>query len=156
MVTMVGRLLEIADQLIREGAKSSARRRRAVSTAYYAVFHAIAKSCAGVLLPSIDKSSEVYTRVYRALDHVSLPQAFDARNSPLKNRDSLRKIAELVKRLRDERNRADYSPPKNIFTREEAKELVNQARVAVGEIEHLNDEDRTTLAAWLLFKSRSP
>jgi hypothetical protein len=102
----------------------------------------------------MDKGSEVYTRVYRALDHGSLAQAFDAKNSPLKTQDSLRKIAELAKRLRDERNRAEYLPPKSIFTREEARALVNQARVAVGEIERLSDEDRATLAAWLLFKSR--
>jgi uncharacterized protein (UPF0332 family) len=153
--TMVGRLLELADQLAHEGARSSALRRRAVSTAYYAVFHALAKSCANILLPSVDKSSEVYERVYRALDHGPLKNAFSTKGSALRDRDSLRDIGDLVVRLQSERNRADYLPPKSLFTREEARALVNQARAVVGEIERLSDDDRAALATWLLFKSRS-
>jgi uncharacterized protein (UPF0332 family) len=148
--TMVGRLLDLADQLAREGARSSALRRRAVSTAYYAVFHALAKSCANILLPSVDRGSEVYERVYRALDHGTLKKAFP------KDRKSLRNIGDLVVRLQSERNRADYLPPRSVFTREEVRVLVDQARAAVGEIEHLGDDDRADLATWLLFKSRSP
>jgi hypothetical protein len=97
---MVDRLLDLADQMVREGSGSSALRRRAVSTAYYAVFHALAKSCASILLPSIGRNSEVGNR------------------------------------------------------RNEAQNLVDEARKAVVRIESLNKQERQTLATLLLFKSR--
>jgi hypothetical protein len=49
--TMVSRLLDAAELLLAHGGRSGAFRRRAVSTAYYAVFHSLAKSSAGALLP---------------------------------------------------------------------------------------------------------
>jgi uncharacterized protein (UPF0332 family) len=156
MPTMVARLLDVADQMAREGARSSALRRRAVSTAYYAVFHALAKSCAGILLPSVDRDSEMYQRVYRALDHGPLRTAF-ATTGPLKDRETLQKIGELVVQLQSERHHADYMPPKKgLFSRSKAETLIGKARRAVTEIERLSDQNRVALATWLLFKSRSP
>ena len=155
MATMVARLLDLADQLARDGAASSALRRRAVSTAYYAVFHALAKSCAGILLPSVDRNSQVYERVYRALDHGPLRAAFTTKGTPLKDRANLQRIGELVVQLQSERHRADYLPPNAGMFREEARNLVDQARRAVTEIERLSTGDRIALATWLLFKSRS-
>jgi hypothetical protein len=105
---MVARLLDLADQLVREGTRSSALRRRAVSTAYYAVFHALAKSGASILLPSMDRNSEVYERVYRALDHGPLKAAFMIKGGPLKERENLQEIGNRVVRLQSERHRADY------------------------------------------------
>jgi hypothetical protein len=154
--TMVARLLDLADQLAREGVRSSALRRRAVSTAYYAVFHALAKSCAGILLPSVDRNSDDYRRVYRALDHGPLRIAFTTARGPLKDRERLQKIGELVVQLQSERHLADYTPPlKDLFSRTKVETLVGQARQAVIEIEDLGNEDRIALATWLLFKSRS-
>jgi hypothetical protein len=155
--TMVERMLDLADQLVRQGSKSSAVRRRAVSTAYYAVFHALAKSCADSLLQSRDRTSpdrysEEYARVYRALEHGSLKKVF-AQKGPLRSRESLRKIGDLVVPLRSERFRADYSPPiTGVFTPKRSQELVDQARKAAKAIEALGTEDRRILATWLLFK----
>jgi len=155
MPTMVARFLELADQLASEGVRSPALRRRAVSTAYYAVFHALAKSCASILLPSVDRNSNAYQRVYRALDHGPLRAAF-ATTGPLKDREPLQKIGELVVQLQSERHRADYMPPgKGLFSRNQAWTLVGKARRAVIEIERLSSEDRIALATWLLFKSRA-
>jgi len=154
--TMVERLLDLADQLVREGRRSSALRRRAISTEYYAVFHALAKSCASILLPSMDRNSEIYERVYRALDHGPLKSAFMAKAGPLAERDSLQKIGNLVVRLQSERHRADYLPPNPSMFLDSAKKLVDQARRAVSEIERLSDDDRVALATLLLFKSRAP
>jgi uncharacterized protein (UPF0332 family) len=152
-VTMVSRLLDAADKLIEEGPASSAFKRRAVSTAYYAVFHALAKSCADSLLPDTNRSTDEYSRVYRALEHGSLKSAFA--RGPLKDRETLRKIGDLVIRLQSERFKADYFPPiKNVFSLREAKQLLDQARQAVAAIESLNTKDRSTLATCLLFRAR--
>ena len=154
MATMVSRFLEIADLLIKEGGNNSAYRRRAVSTAYYSVFHSLAKLCADHLLP-VERTTEEYTRVYRALEHGSLKSAFSVKDSPLKRKATLRTIGDLLVRLQSERFKADYLPPiKNVFPRGKAEDLVDQARQAVGLIESLSEEDRNSLAAYLLFKNR--
>jgi uncharacterized protein (UPF0332 family) len=153
---MVDRLLEIADLLINEDGRSSAFRRRAVSTAYYAVFHALAKICADELMPTT-RSSEEYSRVYRALEHGTLKSAFLVKDSPLKVRPNLRTIGDTIVRLQSERHRADYLPPvSDVFTRRKAEELIEQARTVVDEITSLDEPDRRALAAYLLFKNRVP
>lgn len=153
MTTMVARLLDLAEDLRRSGARSSASRRRAVSTAYYAVFHALAKVCADVLVPAAGRDSVDYARVYRSLEHGSLKSAF--RSVPLADRDVFRNLGDLVVRLQGERHRADYSPPvPNVFSTELADSLLAQARQAVSGIDGLNATDRRTLAVCLLFKAR--
>lgn len=152
-VTLISRLLDAADKLIEEGPSSSAFKRRAVSTAYYAVFHALARSCADSLLPRAARSSEEYSRIYRALDHGTLKTEFG--KSPLKNRETLRKIGDLVVRLQSERHLADYCPPsEKKFSRREAQKLVDQDRQAINEINSLDEADRRTLATCLLFRAR--
>jgi uncharacterized protein (UPF0332 family) len=49
-MTMVERLLALAEELADKSGKSLTLKRRAVSTAYYAVFHTLAKLCADELL----------------------------------------------------------------------------------------------------------
>lgn len=149
---MVERMLALADQLIDVGARSSALKRRAVSTAYYATFHSIARSCADELIGG-DRADEAYVRVYRALEHNVLKNAFKA--SPLKDIPALARIGENIVRLRSEREKADYLPPrKNLFTAAQAQELVELARRAIAEIEQLQQQERRTLATILLFKNR--
>ena len=55
-MTMVERLLWLADQLSRQSAelKSPVVERRAVSTAYYAVFHALASLCTEDKFPYLE------------------------------------------------------------------------------------------------------
>jgi uncharacterized protein (UPF0332 family) len=150
-VTMVSRLLDAADLLIDQKPTSAAFRRRAVSTAYYATFHALAKICADTLFSEGDP--EEYERVYRALDHGPLKNAFA--REPLRNRAPFSEIGNVIVLLQTERHRADYLPPrKGAFTRKRAKELVDQARAVVQIINGLEPRDRRVLAAWLLFKSR--
>ena len=149
---MADRLLDAAETLLNSEERSSAFKRRAVSTAYYAVFHALAKACANTLLPNDNYDSPDYERVYRTLDHGPLRDAFS--KGPLKEVDSLRKIGELVVRLQNERKRADYLPPlRNVFSSHQARGLLSQARQAVEAINTLGEEDRKTLAVWLLFKT---
>lgn len=152
-VTLISRLLDAADKLIEQAPNSSAFKRRAVSTAYYAVFHALARSCADTLLSNSRRSSDEYSRIYRALDHGPLKTAFG--RGPLKDRESLRKIGDIVVRLQSERHLADYCPPfEKKFSRREAQKLVDQARQVVSEINSLNDSDSRTLATCLLFRMR--
>jgi uncharacterized protein (UPF0332 family) len=147
---MVDRLLEMAEMLVQEYPRSGAAKRRAVSTAYYAVFHEIADTCAEELFRDSDVNSPEYERVYRALDHASLNA-----QGPLNRIPTLREIGRSIATLQNERMKADYKPPtKNLFSRAETRELIELARDTVRRIGSLRPEDRRVMAIRLLFKER--
>lgn len=93
-MTMIERLLKIASDLAETGANSLTMKRRAVSTAYYAVFHALAQLCADEMLGTAAPVSIEYTKIYRALDHGTLKLAFKAK--PLSDSKAVRRIGELA------------------------------------------------------------
>lgn len=152
MATMVSRLLSLAEQLTEEGEWSSALRRRAISTAYYAVFHQIARVCAETLLNGVEQSSDDYARIYRALDHGPLKSGWQNQKSPLNQIDSLKKIGDLVAPLQSERIRADYLPPlPHPFSYRETRKIVQQAQRAVEALVALTLDERRVLVLGLLF-----
>ena len=152
-VAMVETMLQAADTLVERLPASSAFRRRAVSTAYYAVFHTLAKLIAGSLLPDASQDSEEYLRVYRALDHGPLKNAFN--QSPLRDEPRLRTIGHVVTRLQSERIKADYLPPNPApFSKSEAMDLIAQAQQVVADLANLSEADRRTLAVCLVFRNR--
>lgn len=153
--SMASRMLDAADHLLSHETRSVAFRRRAVSTAYYAAFHAVDKLCADYLTRSAPRASDEYLRVYRALDHAPLKTAFA--RSPLKDMPRLSQIGSSLVTLQTERHRADYLPPiANIFTRDRALLLVEMAREVVREIEAIKPRDEAcrALAISLLFRER--
>jgi hypothetical protein len=152
-MTMVERLLALAEELAEKSGKSLTLRRRAVSTAYYAVFHALAKLCADELLGArFDMRSEEYIRVYRSLEHGALKTAFKA--PPLNRVAALQKIGNRVVELQSERIRSDYLPPQSLYTLGKCRDLVESAKSAAGAIAALSQSDRRSLAVHLLFKNR--
>jgi uncharacterized protein (UPF0332 family) len=151
--TMVMRLFAAAKTLLEERPQSSAYRRRAVSTAYYALFHSLAKVCAETLLPGSRRNSAEFERIYRALDHGPLKNAFG--QSPIKDDPALKKIGEAFITLQSERHRADYMPPEaKMFALSECKRLIDLASQAADQIDALNEEQRRTLSTFAIFKNR--
>ncbi|MBI5013131.1 MAG: HEPN domain-containing protein [Methylocystis sp.] len=155
-MTMVERLLWLADELSRRSreVKSAAVERRAVSTAYYAVFHAITALCASELVGSgaASKKTPEFERVYRALDHKSLKSAFSA--SPLNNNQFFKAIGDRIVELQSERIRSDYLPGGRLYKKSECDRLVRSARSIVEALKNLSPQDRRTLAVYLIFKNR--
>ncbi|MGA8170717.1 MAG: hypothetical protein WB816_07790 [Methylocystis sp.] len=157
-MTMSGHLLHLADELTRGsssgGKEDSTRRRRAVSTAYYAVFHELTRMCADELLGGDDETrgTNEYERVYRALDHGSLKTAFSS--EPLRGNRTLTHIGDRVVRLQSERIRSDYLPERQLYSRNQSADIVNLAKSTIKLIEGLSRPDRRTLAVYLIFKNR--
>jgi hypothetical protein len=146
-------ILDVADCLLRERPESAAYRCRAVSSAYYAVFHALAEACAGTLLPDVPVRENIYIRTYRALDHGPLRQAFG--QLPLRVNDQLRPIGDAVIELQSARHAADYRPLRpDAISENGARILVEVARQTIDGISALVLADRRLLATCLLFKTR--
>ena len=153
-MTLVERLLWLATELATNDANSSTVRRRAVSTAYYAVFHAFADVCAREFLDAdaATLESPEFEQVYRQLDHGSLKTVFAA--EPLRSILAMRQIGGEVVRLQSERNRSDYLPQRALYSEIECLRLVRSAEATVKMIEKLSRESRRVLAISLLFKKR--
>ena len=150
---MIESLLALAEQLAETSGKSLTLKRRAVSTAYYAVFHALAQLCADELLGySSDRQSKEYERIYRSLEHGTLKKVF--KEEPLRRVAALEKIGNRVAELQSERIRSDYLPSRALYTRDQCLDLVRSAKSVVRSIAALSTADRKTLAVFLLFRTR--
>lgn len=151
------RLLATVDK----GRPRSASLRRAVSTAYYAVFQALCRTCADRLV-RWNRPWEVYTPVFRALDHHQTARIL--LQSALARTPELQRLGLAFKELQAAREWADYSPEprpeyedgrrESPFTREEALTLIETAVGAIDIIDRLDDDARLRLAARLVARTR--
>lgn len=127
--------------------------RRAISTAYYAVFHTLAASNAELIAgqPQSSASAYAWERVYRRLDHG-------------RARNNLRAVLNLLSptgaffartfiELQDLRQEADYDPNFSI-TRTRTVNVIAQAEAAVRDFAQLTQEERRLLAAQSMFDRR--
>ena len=101
--------------------------RRAISTAYYAMFHALARNNADVLMdaPNNQLTAEAWIAAYRGLDH-GHARARLQQNRPKLSADA-QDFADLFCELQSERHNADYNPL-TAFTAESATTLAGQGR----------------------------
>jgi uncharacterized protein (UPF0332 family) len=129
--------------------------RRAVSAAYYALFHAIAGTAADTLIGTTasHRSSETWRRVYRSLEHgfaKSQCLAKGASEIPA----TLRDTADAFVQLQELRHAADYDPMTS-FLLEDVRAHIVQSKTAIGQLAAASASDRRSFAAWLVFRSRA-
>lgn len=151
MPTMVESWLELAGTLLQDHPRSGGLRRRAVSTAYYAVFHTIARICAEELAPDHDRDSPEYVMVYRSLEHAGVLKALTS--GPLMTDPQLQRIGSGFKQLQEGRLDADYLPPyPGALERSRAEELLQEAKLLIAQLDALPARARQTLVVRLLIK----
>jgi len=131
--------------------------RRAISTAYYAVFHRLCELCADALVGK-GRSPFAYPLIYRALDHG--PAKKVANHAKLLDKDLFWTLNQFQE-LQDARLWADYDPSPGRktekgrrFPQEKARELVEFARSAISALNALSAEQQVRLAALLIGKLR--
>lgn len=138
--------------------------RRAVSTAYYALFQALCELTARELV-GWNKPWDAFTPIYRSLDHGH------ARTVLTENRSRRHALGEIVEKfgiafreLRDAREWADYNPEPHPdpdkaiagarFSRQDAIELIQIARQALQSLDGLDNETKLRLATLLVARRR--
>src|ERR1044072_6844098 len=105
------RLIVVAQDLSKRTGRRprQAFMRRAVSTAYYAMFHALARLCADELIGGKHSKTTAWSRVYRALDHKSAKTVLQSKEaialSPL-----VAAFGRAFATLQERRHQADYDP----------------------------------------------
>ena len=155
-----GGLLEIAVHLTSVRGRrivEQAAFRRALSSAYYAIFHCLCQICCDGLRLWTAPADEIEL-VYRNLEHIKARDVLassKARTLP----EDIPVIADVFIALRRWRDDADYSQPgrlgseQTLLTRTETRTLIAAADETVGLLDGLPPEIRRTLA--ILFTTRS-
>lgn len=148
-------LLELADYLAHRepGRPKQVSLRRAIATAYYAVFHALAFLCADTLV-GWSKAWQSVTPIYRSLDHATAKRLFDRDRDGAIFGDQVAAIGRIFNLLQEARHTADYDPQPLSLSREETLELIDHAREAVQTTRTIPAEKRLLLAVHLIAKQR--
>lgn len=148
-------LLETARKLANANQRrpKQADLRRAVSTAYYAVFHALAHECADRFIGTGDQRSEAaWAQVYRALEHgFAAKQARKAREFGFP--DPLCDFGDAFFSLQEERHRADYDPAVS-YSKADVEPLIQSASKALSDLAESPQPDRAAFATLVLLKYR--
>lgn len=161
-------LLEQANRLIAPPPAGPPRQvdiRRAISAAYYAVFHATLAAAADQFVGVTKRATGQYDLVYRSVDHRSLrelcadaakqnPAARLARYAPEHGLGpDIQEFASLVLELQRKRHSADYDPSIRVKS-SDALLAVRAARNALQRFNAAGAFERETFLSLLLFNPR--
>ena len=162
-------LLDQADQLTTPpdggGAPRQADLRRAVSSAYYAIFHAILTGAADSLVGSSNRHTTRYELVYRSVNHKSLREICDEIVKPnLKPKygkyepkggfgPHMIGLAIVIRELQEKRHLADYDPLFTVKTAD-ALLLIKTARTALALLRSASATRRKAFLSLVVFSPR--
>lgn len=127
--------------------------RRAVSDAYYALFHALAQCCADELVGATRRNRDEWVRVYRAIQHGQAKQQMQMVGKQPRD-PKIKAFAMTFERFQELRHAADYDPRPPKYNRESALALVDEAEAAIRGLQDVSVEERRWLATFVLFKDR--
>jgi len=137
--------------------------RRAVSTAYYAVFHMLCGAMAEIFVPAnLPKSRALF---YRSPDHKKTKERCKRLGqNPLHSEErsffgfaafssELRTFANTFVLLQELRHRCDYDPEYKL-SKAQAQQAVDDATQAIGSFAAANSDEKNQFLAYLLFAVR--
>lgn len=150
-------LLATCDHLLggaRRGRRRQSDLKRAVSTAYYALFHAMCRNAADQLIGATRSSrpQRAWVQTYRAVEH-GMAKAQCQRRVMEEFPKEIQDFAALFVELQGARHRADYDPTSS-FTASEARTLVQRAAKAIRDFAKAAQRDRRAFAAFVVLKLR--
>ncbi len=132
---------------------SDADLRRAISAAYYALFHTLAASNADLIAgqPQSDISSYAWDRVYRRLDHGRAQNNLRGILNRLSQNGQ--NFARIFIELKDQRDEADYNP-NALIIRSDTLNAISRVETAIRDFAQLSEEERRLIAAQSMFDRR--
>ena len=127
--------------------------RRAVSTAYYAMFHALANNNADCLVgsPNTALTRHAWSRVYRGLEHRDAKRNLQ-RDQHLFSQP-VRVFADTFVQLQTQRHSADYDPDQ-AFTLSTTLNWIDRAEAAINDFMSAPVDERRAVAIQSLVRGR--
>ena len=137
----------------RNGQPRQADKKRAVSAAYYAVFHAVLGAFADQLVGKRERNSPDYVRAYRSVDHARLRKVCESLPKSSSSLE-LKTMGEVIVGLAQQRKSADYDPSFRISLKS-ARQAVMDAEAAMTALATIGDVERRTFVLSLAFSVRN-
>lgn len=152
---MHGELLRLATALASDsgGYPRWVARSRSVSTAYYALFHALAERYARELVGAW-RPWAPFRHIYRSLDHGQARKVFSTIRNDRGFSEAVRLIAETFIDLQEQRHGADYDIGYRASVVEVAV-VLNRARDAIDSLDRIDAAERKLVASRLIGRTRS-
>jgi len=160
-------LLNVARQLAGSSPDANdAQLRRAVSTAYYAVFHKILRMAANRFAGEAQGQTAAYRLLYRWFDHSRVNEVCRAIDKPLMSKAfqqslvrpavslQMRRFANAFCVLRDARHLADYDPSHRL-ERVVVDGMVLMAEMAMAALDAVEAEELADVLALMIVKTRT-
>ncbi|KQT66249.1 MULTISPECIES: hypothetical protein [unclassified Aureimonas] len=158
-------LLDQAERLIEAPPAGPPRQvdiRRAISSAYYAAFHAVLTSVADEFIGGTKRQANEYQLIYRSISHKALKELLIevAKHKPSKRiarhvptdgfGQDLRVIATLLPALQEARHDADYDPAVRLKT-SDAKSAITSSREIIARLNGADGVARKRFLTLLAF-----
>ena len=125
--------------------------RRALSTAYYAVFHGLAASVADALMGR--GRNDAWHQAYRALEHGNTRRACQDSQALRDFPPEVQNFAKTFVALQRTRHRADYALDVQ-YAKSGVLSEINEAEMAIAQLEAADIRHRRRFAAHVVFKRR--
>ena len=130
--------------------------KRAVSTTYYGMFHAVCANAAALLPYASGEpaASAAWLQAYRAPEHTHARN--QCRNTGLMAPfpPEIRNFAQIFVRMQSYRNQADYNPLSN-FRQAEVSQIIDDAEDAINQLSSASDTIRRAFAITVLLRNRA-
>lgn len=130
--------------------------RRAVSAAYYALFHCLANCCADLLVgsPGSDRSEPAWLQTYRALQHGTARARCNNRGIIQRFPVEIQEFAQQFTFMQRKREDADYGPS---LTLEQVNVIgdIERTEQCIARFNSVPDKDRRAFAVYILLNLRN-
>lgn len=126
---------------------------RATSTAYYAMFHTLARCAADLLIggPGSKRSALAWQQVYRALEHGAAKNACLMSDKLALFPKKIQDFANVFVAMQEKRHKADYDP-KAKTRKSEVSTDIDVVEGVIEDFESVSIKDRRAFAAFVIFK----
>ena len=154
-------LLDIASQLAdglgdgNRGRPKQTELSRAVSCAYYAMFHTLAACCADTMIGATPSTrpNQAWRQAYRALEHRQTKGRCSNHQMMSLFPPAIQNFGEHFIEMQRERHSADYDPLFEL-RRSQAKQLVEETANRIAQFNATDVLDRRAFSAYVLFPIR--
>lgn len=145
---------------------SDAQLRRAVSTAYYALFHKVLRAAAERFMGPGQENAAGFSLLYRSFDHRQMRSTCEALQvSTLKEKykrhlgrtavsQDMRDFAGAFPSLQDARHLADYDPAYQLLP-SNVSSLIDTAKVGMDAFDRVAPDERTDVLALMMVGART-
>lgn len=127
---------------------------RAVSAAYYALFHALAQSNADMLVGSGNRRRPTWRQTYRALEHGEARRRCHNLEQMRAFPTGIRGFGKNFVDMQSLRHTADYDPDAQ-FTRIEVLDIISIAEESIAALDGADREAKHSFAIYILLRQRN-